>query len=215
MFWVSASQMSHAIVDKNSNNLSDVWEKLFNNGTLFPNSFNLMADPDGDGWNNLQEATAGTNPFDPNPPEGFLVPTVAHVRATYDTSGPDDSSPVILEPARYLVTWPTLLGKTYRVTASTDLSPQSWVAVSETYVGDGEVFPFELEALHSDGSIPERLFWRVVIGDTDSDADTLNDWEEGRLFLDPFSPDRDKDGQPDSTDPQPLINSLASVPGPK
>ncbi len=50
------------MVDLNGNGMSDVWENRYNAaGPLAPN-----ADPDGDHFCNLQEALAGTDPFDSN-----------------------------------------------------------------------------------------------------------------------------------------------------
>ncbi|MBI3879166.1 MAG: DUF1800 family protein [Verrucomicrobia bacterium] len=49
-----------AVVDRNGNGQSDIWEILFATGALSPNG-----DADGDGYTNAEEARAGTNPFDP------------------------------------------------------------------------------------------------------------------------------------------------------
>lgn len=57
-----------AILDTNNNGVSDFWERDVHNGSLFDGYFDLLGDTDGDGWTNAQEAAAGTNPFDPNPP---------------------------------------------------------------------------------------------------------------------------------------------------
>ena len=42
---------AHAILDQNQNGLSDLWEKQYNQGNLFPNTFLPTSDPDLDGWN--------------------------------------------------------------------------------------------------------------------------------------------------------------------
>ena len=60
--WLLSSAIAPAIIDSNDNGMSDLWEQHFNNEELFPESFDPTADPDGDGWSNLQEATAGTDP---------------------------------------------------------------------------------------------------------------------------------------------------------
>jgi len=72
--WVLASGLSFAILDTNTNGLSDTWEKAQNNGYLFSEVFDPETDSDSDGWNNAQEAAAGTDPFDPNPPDGLIRP---------------------------------------------------------------------------------------------------------------------------------------------
>jgi len=45
------------MIDLNGNGISDVWEWVYGANNVNPN-----ADPDGDGFSNLQEAIAGTNP---------------------------------------------------------------------------------------------------------------------------------------------------------
>jgi hypothetical protein len=42
--WILASGFSHAILDTNSNGLSDVWERQHNAGVLFAANFNPQAD---------------------------------------------------------------------------------------------------------------------------------------------------------------------------
>jgi len=49
------------MVDLNGNGMSDVWEWVYSAYGINPNS-----DSDGDGFSNLQEVIAGTNPFDSN-----------------------------------------------------------------------------------------------------------------------------------------------------
>ncbi len=79
-FWILASLPARAIIDTNNNGLSDPWEKAYNQGFLFPNTFDPQADPDHDGWTNAQEAGAGTDPFSPNPPRGLIQPTLDMMR---------------------------------------------------------------------------------------------------------------------------------------
>lgn len=70
-----------AFLDTNSNGLSDLWERAYNGGNLFPIDvfpYRPGDDPDGDGWTNEQEAAAGTNPFDPNPPDGIIGPEIVY-----------------------------------------------------------------------------------------------------------------------------------------
>lgn len=43
---------AHAILDLNQNGMSDVWEKRYNDGNLFPNTFTPSGDQDQDGWSN-------------------------------------------------------------------------------------------------------------------------------------------------------------------
>jgi hypothetical protein len=67
---------AHAILDTNNNGMSDAFERHYNNGYLFPATFLPTADEDKDGWDNLTESVAGTDPFDPNPPDGIVAITL-------------------------------------------------------------------------------------------------------------------------------------------
>src|SRR3974390_1632258 len=57
----AAASSKAQIVDLNGNGMSDIWELIYGASALAPGG-----DADGDGASNLQEATAGTNPFDSN-----------------------------------------------------------------------------------------------------------------------------------------------------
>lgn len=54
------SHPSLAILDRDQDGMSDIWEKKFGAGGLLPGG-----DADQDGETNLQEGLAGTNPFNP------------------------------------------------------------------------------------------------------------------------------------------------------
>ena len=202
-----------AQVDFNANTLADEWEKAWNNNNLFPSTFDAQADPDADGWKNIIESLAGTNPFDSRPPTGIIVPTISVIPATYqpvppapeplilpspseDPSAPATTTtlspppatpaPILLDPALITLTWPTIPGKTYRAHVSPDLL--TWASASETFLGDGEAMTYQTAPINTDGSVPGKLFWRIETGDTDSDLDTLTDYEEIRRTLNPFPP---------------------------
>jgi hypothetical protein len=224
---------AHALTDTNTNGLSDDWEKAFNGGQLFsaanPNHA-PTADPDADGWTNLQEATAGTDPFHSLPPSGIVMPSIAITPATYEplpvgivpppsTEPTDPFAPappvppsplrILLDPAEIRLTWQPIPGKTYRALLSPDLL--AWSPASGTYVGGNDPITYETVPLHEDGTMPEKLFWRVETGDTDTDGDTISDYEEILRNLKPLSADTDGDGLPDNTDPAPLVNTLQAI----
>ncbi len=98
-------------LDSNNNQMSDVWEMIFNAQGLSAN-----ADNDGDGFTNFQESLAGTDPFD-------------------QQSHPALS---IMHPAANAVQtlWSTERGKLYDLQTSTDLT--SWQSYA-VFNGDGSV----------------------------------------------------------------------------
>lgn len=186
---------AQAMVDTNGNGLSDPWEEDFNNLQLFPLTFDPQADQDGDGWTNAKEAAAGTNPFDPNPPAGVVVPQITHSPAVYynaDDDGIDD----ILTPEAHVITWSTLPGKQYTLLLSTDLTASSWIPIGQPRIGTGSIMGKGIPLTQPDGSIPARMFWRVQIEDIDSDGDGFTDHEESQLSTDAYVADHDGDGLP-------------------
>ena len=192
--WLLVSSTAPAVLDLNNNGVSDIWEKTYNNGSLLP-TFDPAADPDGDDWTNEVEAIAGTNPFDANPPTGYLRPLITPIRAVYITG--TSGAPQIDTPEAETITWPTTAGKLYSVQASPDLTPQSWLTL-DTFIGNGASVSTSIQLTQPDGSIPEKLFWRVSINDTDSDGDTLTDAEEHILGTDSNNIDTDGDGLTDA-----------------
>lgn len=94
--------------DSNNNGMGDEWEKAWNNGLLLPSTFLPQADEDNDGWTNLQESTAGTNPFDGNPPNGILLPEISVIPATYEPIPRENKQPTPIHPPKTPSTPPHL-----------------------------------------------------------------------------------------------------------
>jgi alpha-L-fucosidase len=97
------------------------------------------ADPDGDGWNNAQEFTAGTDPKD-----GVSLLKVSQMQA----SGSD-----------MVVSFPTVSGKTYRVERSDTLQSGSWSVVQENIAGTGST----MQVTDSGGAAQTKRFYRIVV----------------------------------------------------
>lgn len=180
-----------AILDTNNNGLSDRWETTFStDGKLFDGTFNPQADADEDGWTNEQEAAAGTDPFDPNPPGGLVRPETAHIPAVYE---PDENGVLKLKtPEAVTVTWPTLVGKQYTLLFSPDLSAWSWLPVGDPYIGNGNDFVYTFEDMEIDSR-----FWCVEVMNIDTDGDGLTNTEENQIGTDPNLGDTDGDGMSD------------------
>src|ERR1043166_2970947 len=101
------------MVDLNSNGMSDIWELIFNAGGLSPN-----ADADADGASNKAEATAGTDPTDPN--------SVAKISTFSSAAGV------------FSVTMPCALGKQYQLQSSTVIgSTSNWTVEATQVVRSG------------------------------------------------------------------------------
>jgi hypothetical protein len=191
--WLLACPAS-ALIDTNENNLSDLWEKQYNNGELFPGNFDPQADPDSDGWTNAQEAAAGTDPYDPKPPVGFLRPQITQTPATWHD--PDqDGNLDILTPETLTISWPTVAGKLYTLQLSPDLSAGAWIQAAPPFIGNGDINEYNIVLPAAD-----KLFWCVAVTDNDTDGDGLTDAEEGALGTNPNAADTDGDGVPDGVE---------------
>jgi hypothetical protein len=182
--FLALTHQAHAIVDSNQNNVSDLWEKKYNNGSLFP-TFDPLSDADGDGWTAAQEAIAGTNPFSNTTPTGYLRPEFSHIPAT-PTS-----------PATLSTTWTTLPWKQYTLQASSDLTSGSWLTIGMPEIGRGHTITQNVAATVPGGTAAPCCFLRVAVADLDRDSDTLTDAEEAELGSDPYSSDGDNDGLSD------------------
>lgn len=145
-----------ATIDQDADGISDIWS------ALYPSAGPASADPDGDAASNLAESIAGTNPLDPN---SRLEPSLQ------------------FEAGFFILTWPGVIGKAYRVESSADLS--AWSAQPASYSGTGA----EIAAIVSTtGSAGSRSFWRATVQDLDADDDGVSNWEEAELGTDPNSP---------------------------
>jgi hypothetical protein len=202
-----------AILDTNQNTLSDLWEAAHNNQQLLDPQdpdHQPTADPDGDGWTNLEESVAGTDPFSSLSPGGMLRPDLANNPATY--GDPINGIPQLITPEAISLTWPTVPGKAYQIQYSADLTPNSWSFLPETLLGSGQNFTITIPLTQNNGSPPDALFWRVSITDLDSDGDTLTNAEEISLTTNPNHPDSDLDGIPDNLDSAPLESATLADP---
>jgi len=146
------SSQVHAILDKNTNGVSDVWEEMYAAQGLNPN-----LDSDGDGFTNLQEAIAGTNPFDPK---------------SHPTIGIGQSG------AQIQSSWPTVAGKRYQVMGNASLDPAGWQILS-TITGTGTPFVLNVDPLQP------YHFFKLQVSDLNTAGDGLTDWEKLTLGLDP------------------------------
>ena len=170
---MSATGRAHArTIDLNGNGMSDIWELIYNAGSLNPNG-----DADGDGVSNVAESIAGTNPFDSN-----SVPKISFIGYA---------------GTNLTVSMPSALGKQYQLQSVPALSNgigTNWTTEMTLVARTGTVVTLTAPAGVT------RKFFRIAISDVDTDGDGVNDWEEYTLGLDPtkaFSNNQlDKNGQP-------------------
>ena len=144
------------MIDLNTNGMSDVWEQLYGASNLSPSG-----DTDGDGFSNLQEALAGTDPFNAS-----SFPKIAGTAKL---------------PAALTVTIPCELGKQYQLQSVTALGSTNWVVETNVVVRSGTT----LTLMAAAGSVGK--FFRTAVSDVDTDGDGVSDWEEYKLGLDPLN----------------------------
>lgn len=97
------------------------------------------ADPDGDGLSNLQEYNAGT---DPN-----------------DSSSALRISTVVVNGTDLLVSFPSVLGRIYRLDRSDSLLNASWITVQDSIAGTGGT----ITITDSNGASQPMRFYRIVV----------------------------------------------------
>ena len=143
------------MLDLNGNGMSDIWEWTYNAYGVDPST-----DPDGDGFSNLQESIAGTNPFNSN----------SYPHITYE----------FWSPTNFSVTMPCALGKQYTLLSITTLGDTNWVVETNLIARSGTNVTLTVPP------VAIMKFYRVAISDINSDSSGLmNDWEKYQLGLDP------------------------------
>jgi len=152
-----AAPLRAQMLDLNANGMSDVWEWLYNANGVNPNT-----DSDDDGFSNLQEARAGTNPFDAS--SYPRIPTVAY------------------SAGRVSVTLPCALGKQYQLQSIATLTNTDWLVETNLVARSGTNVTLSAPAM------ADMRFYRVAISDVDSAGSGMNDWEKYQLGLDPSNP---------------------------
>ena len=156
-FLVAATRVS-AILDVNSNGISDIWEQLHGAAGIDPN-----LDSDGDGFPNALEALAGTDPFDAG-----SYPKI---------------SGVTISGTNFVMNMPAAPGKQYQLQSCMFTNtPLTWSNETSVLAQSGVTnITFPAPANLS------GKFFRVLIADVES-GDGLNDWEKYQLGLDPANP---------------------------
>jgi uncharacterized protein (DUF1800 family) len=155
-FAMSLGVAEARIIDLNHNGMSDIWEWMYNAYGVNPS-----ADPDGDGFSNLQESIAGTNPFNSN-----SFPNIAVMTST---------------GSNFSVTIPSLLGKQYQLQGTSTVGT-NWIVETSVVARSGTNV-----TLTAPTNATAR-FYRIAISDVDTDGDGVTDWEEYQLGLDPLNP---------------------------
>jgi uncharacterized repeat protein (TIGR01451 family) len=104
--------------DKDGDQLPNDWEALygFDPGNADVEFWETYLDPDLDGYSNLEEYIAGTNPTDPNSTPAFTSITSAN---------------------SVVITWPILTGRLYDVYYLTNLMNDTWTLLTSGLSGTG------------------------------------------------------------------------------
>ncbi len=143
--------------------LSPVWELVYNNNEPFSDTnpdHQPSADPDGDGWDNVRESIAGTDPFDANSPSGYLRPTIS-------------PHPWLAET--FSISWDSRIGKNYQLQASPDFV--AWVGVGDPIPGINDAVQIAVNPVNEDETFRERLFWRIQVSDQPTAGGLLTPWD--------------------------------------
>ncbi|MGB0371321.1 MAG: hypothetical protein ACPGN3_08210 [Opitutales bacterium] len=155
LLWCAViSNLNLSAIDLNNDGMCDVWESRYRAGALLPDD-----DEDQDGWTNLDESKAGTDPFSK---ESFLE---AKIRLNNEN---DFEVVVPCEP-----------GKQYQLYTSSDLS-DSWMPSGSAIVANSDSHTFAI------AQPPIMAFYKVIVSDADGDLDTVSNWAE--LQMDGFNP---------------------------
>jgi uncharacterized protein (DUF1800 family) len=158
LIFVAGANRVSAMIDSNTNGMSDVWEQMHGGIGLAPNT-----DPDGDGFPNILESIAGTDP-------------------TKSNSFPKISG-FVLSGTNFVLNTLSAPGKLYQL-QSCQLAggPLTWTNEAAVLAQPGQtsvIFPTPANA--------SAKFFRVVISDVES-GDGMTDWEKYQLGMDPLNP---------------------------
>ena len=148
LFFHVSSSPAFGTLDLNNNRVSDIWE------LLNPDFEVGASDSDGDGYSDLEEIAAGTNPGDP---ESFLS-------AAIDTR----NSAVRLK-------WSGVAGKKY-VVQNFDVESERW---TDFVVLDPKRVNSAMQTTLPSGEVAR--IYRLLACDCDQDEDGLTAWEEFQM----------------------------------
>jgi hypothetical protein len=126
--------------DTNSDSLPDTWQAQYFGVSSSTNAA-PSADPDHDGFSNLDEYLAGTNPMDPN----SLLRISSFAQATGSPS--------------FIIGFPSMTDRYYQVQQKTDLLDPQWSAFTNAVRGTGN----SLLIQDNTGTNTEHRFYRVII----------------------------------------------------
>ena len=139
-------------------------------------------DADGDGWSNAAESAAGTDPFDANSHPTLLLESKQGIALNF--------------------AWAGLAGKKYSLQAVQSLGA-AWATAAPDVIGQGGTMHLQVSL----GGVGQRFF-RLNVGDRDSDGDGVSDWEEIALGFDTTRTHTDR---MDQTDSQRVIAGLTAA----
>jgi len=172
--WVAAGALlmapiaAEGVIDLDGNGMSDLFELIFSEEI----ALNAATDNDRDGFTNLTESIAGTDPHNP-----ASRPAASFEQAPGETG-----------QLRFL----SVPGKRYALEHSPGLAPVAWTTLSILNGTGGEL-------LGPIGNLSAASgFYRVRIHDADSDADSATDWEEFILGFNPSTSHTDRFDQADA-----------------
>jgi hypothetical protein len=115
---------TYTITDTNNNGMADSWERTYFGAATASHA--ALTDTDGDGMSDYAEFLAGTNPTNAASYLHFLTPAVQNTGAVrFD--------------------WPSVPGKSYRLSGSGDLD--SWNAATDWIRANGTVLSFTTNAI--------------------------------------------------------------------